>query len=433
MVIIGGGPGGIYLTEAVHNRKGDDFKVILLEQRDSFGGSSDAGLKQFRTMQGEPVFADLVQRTVDWYKKLGKELGEGENSYIQYFPYLFLAQDPKKLAEIAVDLGKAQHAGYGDDAEIWNQNEIREHYPFVDRKLLGAIHYPDAGKLDFPRAIGEITKRAKNTTYALGTAAGDVVVKRGRVVGVQTDKGFIKTKRVVLAPGAFFLNIEQNQLRGRDVLKGGRRTTGTVMVKRKREAPKEMPVLSVTKRQSFTAPLEGLPANLQVYVIGPDGAYVRMIVGENGKGEGTYGWANPADPHITEPEVRPQATEAPFPPSVYASLGEGAMSAYGDKEHPGRLAVKPTERKAGYYTEVPDDLPIVDSTPTKGLYILAALSHAGIMSGYGAAEKMTDIVFDPTKQRRLGGLLPPRNPNGPQPENAFASDRDFGKRMGRPL
>lgn len=440
MVIIGGGPAGVYLADVVHQRQGDKFKVIVLEQGDNLQGSARAGLKQFRTLQGEPAIADLVAPTERWYQQLGQEVDGNSESFIKRFPYLFTAQTPKELATIAVDLGKAQHAGYGADAKILDADEVKERYPFVDGEIAGAVYYPDAGKFDFPRAIGHITERAKNTTFALNTTAGEVVIKRGKVVGVHTDRGYIKTSRVVLAPGAFALGAEDRYVGGRDVLKGGNRTTDTVTLTNENGSTETVPLISVIKRQSFVAPIEGLNIRqagtepgkeTAVYPIHPDGSYVRIEVDENGKGIGTYGWAHPDDLQVIgTPEVLPRATEQNFPGNVYASLGE-IISGYGTTDNPGPLATTPEVRNAGYYTQTPDDIPIADSTPIPGLYIMFALSHAGIMTGEGTAEVLVNKIWDLNKPKRLARFRR-KAPEAPV-DDPYASDRDFTKRRGRPL
>ena len=363
LVIIGGGPAGVYLADAVHERKGDGFKVIVLEQGADLYGSARAGIKQFRTLQGEPAIADLVALTDRYYQQLGEEVDRDRESFIKRFPYLFTAQTPKQLAQVAVDLGKTQHAGYGADARILDQEQVRKIYPFVDRKTAGAILYPDAGKFDFPRAIEHIVKRAKNTTFALSTTAEEVIIKRDKIVGVQTNRGYIKTSRVILAPGAFALGAEDKYLRGRDILKGGNRTTDTVTITSDHGMTKKVPLIGVIKRQSFVAPIKGLnirkdPGNPNqetvVYPIHPDGSYVRIEVNGEGNGIGTYGWAHSEDQQVLEPEILPRAIELNFPGYVYESLGE-VISAYGDSQRPGFLATKPSVRSAGYYTQAPDD------------------------------------------------------------------------------
>jgi len=371
VVIVGGGPAGVYLAGEMQKRfgAGSQGNIVLLEQKNELSGSSGASLQQFRTLQGDPILSGLIKRTVNWYER---ELGE---NVIDRFPYLFLARDEHQLGQYAADLQNVQQHGYGANAEMLKADELRTRYPFVDGELAGALLYPEAGRLDFDRAMSHIVGSSPNVTFALGTAMGEVDVKKGRVVGVKTDTGYIATERVVLCPGPFILRAPEQIVSG-ELLPQGDITK----------------LVQVQKRQSFTAAVNGLPIDTSVYVISPEGAYVRLQA-LSGRGEGTYGYADPEDPFLGPHEIdpMPKANDIFFPAQVYSLLGQ-SISAYGDDDRSGRLAVEPIHRRAGYYVDTLDDLPLLSTTAIEGLYYNGAYSHHGVMAGQGGAEIMADML-----------------------------------------
>lgn len=415
VVIVGGGPAGVYLAGVLQERIGKKDSVVLLEQKPDLGGVSAASLQQFRTLQGDPALARLVNSTVDWYRNLSEELYPGrgkEGGLIDPFPYLFLARTDAELEQHAQNLAKVQSGGFGYDAELLGPDALRERYPFIDGELAGALLYPDAGRLDFDAAMQHIIRRSPNVTFALETAMGQVDVKKGKVVGVHTSQGYISTDKVVLAPGPFLLRAA-DQIVGGELLPDGD-------INR---------IVHVQKRQRFTAGVNGLPADTKVYVISPEGAYVRLATDKSGSGEGLYGYADDTDPHLRPDQIvtNPVANEEEFPATVYSLLGD-VMSGYGDADHSGPLARMPNSRSAGYYVDTEDEHPIISRTQIEGLYIQSAFTHMGVMTGHGAAEIMADLI---TGDRTASGLWLPRPRRRREVDNAaYDVQRDYSTGSG---
>jgi glycine/D-amino acid oxidase-like deaminating enzyme len=379
LVIVGGGAAGIYLTEAIQPYIGGSFRTILLEQKELLGGSYEASLQQFRTFQGVEALSQTIARTVSWYEALSQELFAGTHSLISFFPYLFLAKDAAQIAGLIATLKLTQEWGFGANAELVTCEEIRRRYPFIDGEIAGGLIYPHAGRLDFDHAMVEIIKRAsKNTLFARGTRLLQVIVERGKVVGVKTSRGdVIQTERVVMATGPFFLKI-LDQLQDNPL--GGRRVNDFFYVQ---------------LRESFGAEIRGLSVQVTVFIIAPDDVYVRISTGSDGNGEGIYGYASPYDPLITDPELYPRANDFEFPAEVYYRLSE-VMSMYEDEPRSPSAPMnrrRPLFCKAGYYATTKDELPIVSSTTVQGLYILSGLEGIGIMAGKGCADSMAEIMF----------------------------------------
>lgn len=393
IVVVGGGPAGMHLIDELRKRSGSKFNSLLLEQADALGGSAPASMQQLRTFQSNRTMVDMIARTRDWYRAIGNE--EGQN-LIGQLPYLFIAGDDKQLERYASTLKTIQDWGHGKEGEALTVDELRKRFPFVDREVAGALYYPEAYQLDFESACRHITKKANNTTFALGTIMADVKIDKGKVIGVDTSQGFVHTDKVVLAMGPF-------------VIKSG----GNVIGGHFEEGAKLSELVEVRKRQRFSAVVGNLPPNTKIFVISPGGQYVRLHTDRDGNGVGDYGYANPEDEITKDPAVYPKSTETDFPAIVYSGLGQ-SISGYGNEDKSGPLAVRPISgsRKAGYYTDTRDDLPVICETSISGLYLLAALSHAGVMSGVGAAGHMANIILKGEPATNPFGLNRNFNSNG---------------------
>lgn len=373
IVVVGGGPAGMHLVDELRRRNGSSFKPLLLEQADTLGGSALASMQQLRTFQSNRTMVDMIAETHRWYQDIGAEIGQ---SLVGQLPYLFVAGEDEQLEQYTSTLKDIQLWGHGKDGEVLGQDELRKRFPFVNGEVAGALYYPEAYQLDFEAACRYITQNSPQATFALGTEMTNVIINDGRIVGVDTPQGFVNTDKVVFATGPF-------------VIKSGGKILGGYL----EEGAKLSELVEVKKRQRFSATVSGLPPNTKVFVIGPEGQYVRLHTDGDGSGAGDYGYADPDNPIVQIPEINPKATELDFPSIVYSGLGK-AMLDYGNEELSGPLAKTPLRgsRKAGYYAGIPDDLPAVCETSVPGLYLTVAHSHAGVMNGTGAAKHMTDII-----------------------------------------
>lgn len=364
MVIIGSGPPAISLAGVVADRF-PLMKVLMLEQKGRLGGDGHNSQQQTRTYQDTQVQADLVHRTNKWYETF---------STLVNLPYLFTARKKSDLDRLGQHLQRVREWGYGRDAEIIGADELRRRFPFIDKRgTIGAMFYPEAGQLDFNLAIDVVTRKARNTTFALDTAMGEIIVDKNKVTGIKIRRGdTVNCTNVVLAPGPFILKMP-GQIIGGDLGLDGSISN----------------YFSVQRRQTFSADISGLPPNTNIFLIAPGTAYVRLQTAANGAGVGQYGFAAPTEPIVAEPLLEPLPDMELFPYQIYAQLAT-IMSGY-DRS----LARKPKFPKSGYYADpLRGHLPVISRTVIEGLSIMAGFSHAGVMMAQGAAEKMAGIIFD---------------------------------------
>ncbi|MBA1145632.1 FAD-dependent oxidoreductase [Ectothiorhodospiraceae bacterium WFHF3C12] len=113
--------------------------------------------------------------------------------------------DDARMAELQRKVGSGK--AFGTNAYMISASEAAERFPLLDENLIqGAMWDPDAG-LVAPRSqrvAGALVERCQNQgglrAFA-NTPATGIDVQNGRICGVETAKGYIKTPLVVLACG----------------------------------------------------------------------------------------------------------------------------------------------------------------------------------------------------------------------------------------
>ena len=113
--------------------------------------------------------------------------------------------DDERMAELERKVGSGK--AFGTNVSLITPNEVKQRFPLVEESLVqGALWDPDAG-LVVPRSqrvTGELIEKARDsgklTTFA-NTPALSIDVQNGRICGVETRRGYIKTSIVVLSAG----------------------------------------------------------------------------------------------------------------------------------------------------------------------------------------------------------------------------------------
>lgn len=399
VAIVGGGPAAIHLVEALRPRLGVKETIAVFEQRPRLGGGSDSSLQQFRTLQGTESLARMVINSLEWYESISK---------VTRFPYIWIAKDIEQLQKFAALSTRVKRWGIGKNAHILNAEEVRREFAFIDGELSGALVYPEAGRFDFEAAVDFITRRATKAKFFLRTKVGTILIERGKAIGLEVifgnQKKLVTVEKVVLAPGPFLLETDR-WLVGGSLLEDDR-------IER---------IIEVKERQSFSAFLQGLLPNFMGFFIAPGGEYVSISTDSSGNGSGYYGYADPEEPDVDQPELEPSADDIWFPALVYEGLARvisrykvGRRAGESSESEKPTLAVRPISRKAGYYVATPDNLPIISKTAIENLYLTTAFGGEGIMLGPAAGEYAAAVVT---------GQISPQN-------NPFAINRQYQEDLG---
>lgn len=385
-VLVGGGPVSFGVLVALQKELGNKSKFILLERNNRFEGNGWASVKHFRTYQTHGELSLAVQDTVDWYNSLPHKKDE---VIVYRFPYIFVAKSRQQLDTFAKNLATVKKYGFGKNAGIITMDGLAKKFPFIKpvKQLTGALIYPEAGWLNLTFGINYIIESSKKTDFYLNTSMEKIIVKNGKIQGIKTSKGFIKTDTVVLSPGQFVLEAIGS-------IEGAEFSSKVPLEK----------VIRFQKRQSFEGKIHSLPANVRLFLIAENGAYVRIVTDQNGRGNAAYGFADPTVPFEKNPVLNPKHDGMKFAKSVYKSLA--TLIPQYKKE----FAIKPTNSRAGYYVETPDHLPVISATNIKGLFLCAGMSHLGVMSSIGHGKRIVQLMkgkiknnpFDVNRSFQLG-------------------------------
>jgi glycine cleavage system aminomethyltransferase T/glycine/D-amino acid oxidase-like deaminating enzyme len=114
-----------------------------------------------------------------------------------------VARTPERMEELKRRLASSR--SWGIDSELISPARIKDLVPYINEEiLLGGFYTPSVGVVDSLRA-GTLMREAAQEMGALAISAmtetTGIDVIDGRIVGVRTDRGDIKTDKVVIACG----------------------------------------------------------------------------------------------------------------------------------------------------------------------------------------------------------------------------------------
>ncbi len=199
-VVIGGGVGGCAILYWLTRLGWDD--VVLVERADLTSGSTFHSAGLVGQLRGSLSLTKMMMASVDLYRTLGDEVGLDTGWH--EVGSLRLASSDERMEELRRQAGWAKT--FGLPLELVSAERARELFPPMSVEgVVGAAYLPTDGYIDpsqltFALADGARRGGAEIATSTRVTAIG---VERGRVAGVDTDRGSIETELVVNAGGMF--------------------------------------------------------------------------------------------------------------------------------------------------------------------------------------------------------------------------------------
>ncbi len=381
IVIFGAGPSSFHLVHELRSRIGSKDTIAVFEQNPVYSYTAQASLRQFRLYQGTELLARMVDESVETCLQISQEIG---HSLLTPFPYIMVANSNKQMDELKTNLATINgwniQKRFGV-SQILTPEEVRKTCSLIDKDIAGALLYADAGRFDFDEIMQFIIKDSRNTSFYYRTRGGNIKIEHGKVVGVEVQIGnktqFIACEKVVLAPGPFLLE-EDN------FLVGGRLLPNKTI----------RDIITVKKRESFSALLYNAPKRFRGFIIAPDLQYVSIFTDSSGEGTGIYGFANPNDPDIKNPEAVPLPGNDDFYEIVFGGLAQ-IISRYAlDHEQTLTERIDTKSRRAGFYVHTPDGLPIISELlgHGSGLYVSGGYAGEGIMLGPSGGRYVAELV-----------------------------------------
>ncbi len=202
ILIVGGGAMGT--CAALHSaRRCDPLRepVVLIEKERLGAGSSGRSAAIVHQGYSDRAMAGMARDALKVYGAMKSNTGRSVG-YRNTGVLLLAGSSPERIAQLREDVATQQSIGI--NVQLVQGEELRGIMPGieVDDAAVGAWQ-PDGGFVDPGRTIETFAAlaRAAGAATRIGIATPEVVVEKGRAIGVQTSDGFFEAPNVVLATG----------------------------------------------------------------------------------------------------------------------------------------------------------------------------------------------------------------------------------------
>jgi glycine cleavage system aminomethyltransferase T/glycine/D-amino acid oxidase-like deaminating enzyme len=200
VVVIGGGVGGCSILYWLTKLGWSD--VLLLERAELTSGSTFHSAGLVGQLRSSLPLTRMMMWSVDLYRTLGEEVGL-ETGWREVGS-LRLASAPERMEELQRQAGWAKT--FGLPLELISAEEAKRLFPpMVTDGVLGAAYLPTDGYIDPSQLTFALAEGARRGGAEIEQHTRVTAIRsdRGRVTGVETDKGEIEADVVVNAGGMF--------------------------------------------------------------------------------------------------------------------------------------------------------------------------------------------------------------------------------------
>jgi glycine/D-amino acid oxidase-like deaminating enzyme len=198
VVVIGGGIVGV--SAAWHLAK-QGVSVALCEKGIIGGEQSSRNWGYVRQQGRHPAELPLIVDSLRMWRGLDAETGE-DTGFVQG-GVLYAADDPAQLAGYEAWLEHARP--YQLDSRLLSRRELAEVVADPPADWIGGLYTASDGRAEPALAAPAIARAARRAgaTLHTGCAVRGLVLDGGRVSGVATERGEIRTQAVICAAGAW--------------------------------------------------------------------------------------------------------------------------------------------------------------------------------------------------------------------------------------
>ena len=206
VAIIGGGVIGLAVARSLALRGVNDVVVIERAEAGAEASSAAAGML---APQAEADCADnffqLCRQSRDLYPAFAAELYEetGIDIHLENTGTIYLGFNDEDVKELERRFAWQSSAGLA--VELLSAWEAKQLEPSISDRVRLALKFPLDGQVEnrlLVNALVEANKR-RGVHFASETSAGAIRVAGGRIQGVETSRGFVATRNVVIAAGAW--------------------------------------------------------------------------------------------------------------------------------------------------------------------------------------------------------------------------------------
>jgi sarcosine oxidase subunit beta len=348
VVIIGAGISGC--STAYNLAKKGVKNIVVLEKNYICSGSTGRCGAGVRMQWGTEMNCKIAKKSIEFYEHANEILEYDRDVDFKQKGYLLVADTDKEIEQFKKNI-EVQHS-CGIPSKLLSLEEAREIVPYLNTDMLkGAAFCEKDGFLNPFKTTDAFYKAAKRlgVEFNTFTEVTGIKTENGRVVGVDTNKGFISTNIVVNATNAYSKNI--CDMVGLDI-----------------------PVYSERHQILVTEPVEPMQDpmvmsfGLNLYVQqSPEGSFIM------GRGDAN----EPRDLRIT---------------SSWHFLEEMAKTI--DAILPPISKLRVVRQWAGLYNMTPDKQPIYDKADNvEGFYLCVGYSGHGFMFGPITGIVMSEMIL----------------------------------------
>jgi len=197
-VIVGGGIAGSSI--AYHLTLMGWRDVVLVEKGELTGGATFHAAGLIGQLRGSHNRTRMIMYSVDLYARIGAETGIDPDW--RRVGSLRLASTTARLEELRRQASVAKASGL--EVEVLGPREAVRLFPIMtDQDLVGALYIPGDGRVDPSNLAYAFARGAQNRGCEIRTRTEvtGITTRGGRVAGVVTSAGIIRTPVVVCAAG----------------------------------------------------------------------------------------------------------------------------------------------------------------------------------------------------------------------------------------
>jgi sarcosine oxidase subunit beta len=361
VVIVGGGIVGV-ATAFFCSRAG--LETIVVEKREALGSLTTAASAEcFRAQFESAENIELMLGSIEIFSHFDEVIGiRGADIGLRQQGYLYATTDSEQ-AESYRETVETQHKAGLTDVEFLSGDEARARFPYLSPQVVAARYRGGDGWLSVHETLYGFVKGSQ-AQFLLQTVCIGIALDRKGVAALETDRGTIETRRVVIAAGPFSGPVAQ--------------LAGVVL-----------PLTLVRRHRLAVLRCELVPRRAPFTIDDHTGVVWRP------EGAGAL-IAKAFEEEPQEPqEVVP--TDWAFPGMVLdpsSPWSAGRVSPFWNRAT-NLLAKSNVDLCAGQYTYTSDHLPIIGPCPgVPGLFLNVGYSGHGVMGGPEGARRLAQLIVD---------------------------------------
>jgi sarcosine oxidase, subunit beta len=355
LVIIGGGILGA-ATAFYATRAG--LSTLVVEMRDGLATLTTIASEEcFRAQFTEPENVAMMLASIEVFEHFAEHIGvHGYDISLHQRGYLFLTDRPDGLVTMRHTVQRMAEAGLRD-VELWPYAEAARRFPWISEDVTAATWRARDGWLSAHELTYGFAK-GSSATFLLRTEATGIQLDPAGVSGVETSRGPIETRNVVIAAGPF---------------------SGVVAAL----AGVHLPLTILRRQKAIIGHDPLIPQDAPMTIDVTTGAYWRPEVGG-----AALGWAIDEDPSMPSESV---PVDWKFAAIVLNQVRR--MAPFWETVI-GRLTRDNVFLSAGQYTITPDSKPILGPhSQIAGLHFNLGYSGHGVMGAPEGSRLVIEMVL----------------------------------------